>query len=89
MAALQQQLQSGSETENGNSAPIDEVVGFICGTLTAAERLTHRSMQHHEKEGRTLCIHSVSTATLHIIMNASQEAGAIPCSRQAKLNIFM
>lgn len=60
MAAIQQRLQSGSEAENGKSAPLDEIVGFVCGTLTAAERLTHHSMQHHEKEGHTLCIHSVS-----------------------------
>ena len=61
MAAIQQRLQSGSEAEDGDFAPVDEIVGFICGTLTAAERLTHHSMQHHEKEGRTLCIHSVSS----------------------------
>ncbi len=58
MVAVQQRLQSGEDAES-SSAPADEIVGFICGTLTTAERLTHHSMQHHEKDGQTLCIHSV------------------------------
>lgn len=33
--------------------------GFVCGTLTSADRLTAESMSRHEPAGTTLCIHSV------------------------------
>ena len=35
------------------------VVGFVCGTSTCADSLTHDSMSLHEPEGTTLCVHSV------------------------------
>ena len=38
------------------------VVGFVCGTQTAAAGLTHESMARHDPGGRTLCIHSVCVA---------------------------
>ena len=38
------------------------VVGFVCGTQTAADGLTHESMARHDPGGRTLCIHSVCVA---------------------------
>ena len=37
----------------------DEIVGFVCGTLTASSDLTHESMSEHESAGTLLCIHSV------------------------------
>lgn len=37
-------------------------VGFICGTQTTKDVLTHASMSRHESGGRTLCIHSVCVA---------------------------
>ena len=40
----------------------DILVGYICGTLTTADTLTHESMGKHETDGQTLCVHSVSVA---------------------------
>ena len=37
----------------------EKIIGFVCGTSTCAESLTHDSMSVHEPEGTTLCIHSV------------------------------
>ena len=36
---------------------------FVCGTLTADDTLTEDSMSTHEPSGKTLCIHSVVTAS--------------------------
>ena len=36
-----------------------QLVGFINGTLTKEESLTHHSMSHHDSDGSLLCIHSV------------------------------
>jgi len=36
--------------------------GYVCGTLTSADRLTDKSMATHEPLGTTLCIHSVVVA---------------------------
>ena len=41
----------------------DTLVGYTCGTLTAAETLTHESMSQHDSQGQTLCIHSVCVAS--------------------------
>lgn len=35
------------------------IIGYICGTLTKAECITHESMSVHEPQGSLLCIHSV------------------------------
>ena len=43
----------------------DEIVSYVCGTLTTAAALTHDSMSKHELEGTTLCIHSVVTEGGH------------------------
>lgn len=43
----------------------DELVSYVCGTLTTAEVLTHDSMSTHEPSGSTLCIHSVVTEGGH------------------------
>ncbi len=40
-------------------ATTQRVVGFVCGTLSRADCLTHESMGTHEPDGRTLCVHSV------------------------------
>jgi len=50
-----------SPTEPGG----DEMVSYVCGTLTAADVLTHHSMSTHEPAGTTLCIHSVVTEGGH------------------------
>ena len=39
-----------------------EIVGFCCGTLSTANRLTEESMAQHEPEGGLLAIHSVCVA---------------------------
>jgi len=36
-----------------------QLVGFVCGTLSGADKLTDESMSKHEADGTTLCIHSV------------------------------
>lgn len=55
-------IQTGtSPTEAGG----DELVSYVCGTLTTADVLTHESMSTHEPEGKTLCIHSVVTEGGH------------------------
>ena len=33
------------------------IVGFVCGTCTAAAGLTHESMSTHDPEGQLLCVH--------------------------------
>ena len=37
----------------------DKVVGYICGTLTAADHMDPQSISHHNPQGQTLCIHHV------------------------------
>jgi ribosomal protein S18 acetylase RimI-like enzyme len=37
----------------------EELVGYVCSTKTTEPTLTHESMGKHEKEGKTVCIHSV------------------------------
>ena len=55
-------VQSGtSPTQPGG----DELVSYVCGTLTTADVLTHDSMSTHEPNGTTLCIHSVVTEGGH------------------------
>ena len=55
-----------SSASNGDSCPSghEAMVGYICGTLSAAEKLTHESMSRHDPEGDMLCIHSVRPASL-------------------------
>jgi predicted GNAT family N-acyltransferase len=36
-----------------------KVIGYVCGTLSKNEKLTHESMFQHQSDGETLCIHSV------------------------------
>ena len=43
----------------------DEIVSYVCGTLTSADVLTHDSMSTHEPTGKTLCVHSVVTEGGH------------------------
>ena len=38
------------------------LTAYICGTLTAANELTHDSMSKHDPNGHTLCIHSMCVA---------------------------
>ncbi|KAG2237009.1 acyl-CoA N-acyltransferase [Thamnidium elegans] len=37
----------------------DQVVGFLCSTLTTGDLVTDESMSVHERNGRTICLHSV------------------------------
>lgn len=37
-----------------------ELVGFVCGTCSQGEELSHESMHLHDPTGQTLCIHSVA-----------------------------
>ncbi len=53
-------VASGNSSSGPNQA--DTLVGYTCGTLTAADTLTHESMSRHDPEGQTLCIHSVGVA---------------------------
>uniref|UniRef100_A0A0G4FCC2 N-acetyltransferase domain-containing protein n=1 Tax=Chromera velia CCMP2878 TaxID=1169474 RepID=A0A0G4FCC2_9ALVE len=48
-------LQKGEEGEGDKSS----LAGFVNGTCTSGTTLTHETMETHEKDGRTLCIHSV------------------------------
>ena len=47
---------------SSNAQTSDTLVGYSCGTLTAADKLTEKSMQEHEPTGQTLCLHSVCVA---------------------------
>jgi len=42
--------------------PKSELLGFVCATATAQERVTEESMSAHEPAGRTAVIHSVVVA---------------------------
>eukprot|EP00750_Incisomonas_marina_P005518 INCI13986.1.p1 GENE.INCI13986.1~~INCI13986.1.p1 ORF type:complete len:426 (-),score=74.93 INCI13986.1:3-1280(-) len=44
-----------------STAQQQEVLGFVCGTLTKERTLTHESMDVHVPDGSSLCIHSVVT----------------------------
>lgn len=37
----------------------DELVGFVCGTLSTSEHLEESTMSEHDPRGSSLCIHSV------------------------------
>ncbi|GAA5962874.1 hypothetical protein JCM3765_005900 [Sporobolomyces pararoseus] len=45
--------------------PDEELVGFICSTLTSSSTLTHESMETHEPSGDYLAIHSVCVSPHH------------------------
>ncbi|RIA90891.1 acyl-CoA N-acyltransferase [Glomus cerebriforme] len=42
-----------------SSSLSSQLIGFVVSTSTLSESLTHESMSLHEKEGKTVCIHSV------------------------------
>lgn len=46
-------------------APADEIVGYVCGTCSSSDSLTHESMGRHDPDGRLLCIHSVCVDERH------------------------
>eukprot|EP00899_Mesostigma_viride_P022096 jgi/Mesvir1/3070/Mv02982-RA.1 len=37
----------------------DDVIGYVCGTLTSKGALDHATMFTHDPDGTTLCVHSV------------------------------
>jgi predicted GNAT family N-acyltransferase len=37
----------------------NDIVGFVCTTLTTADLVTDESMSTHEPNGKTVCLHSV------------------------------
>lgn len=43
----------------------EELIGFICSTLTSSPTLTHESMETHEPSGEYLAIHSVCVSPDH------------------------
>ena len=44
-----------------DGTPIHEsLIGYICGSLSAAGKLSQVSMHQHDPEGDVYCIHSVS-----------------------------
>ncbi|KAG1654568.1 hypothetical protein FOA52_009009 [Chlamydomonas sp. UWO 241] len=47
---------------SGGGGGVDEIVGYVCATCTAAPKLTHESMSTHDPDGTLLCIHSVCVA---------------------------
>ena len=51
-------------------------MGYICGTLSAAEKLTHESMSRHDPEGDMLCMHSVRPASL-AIQHSCRQSGQL------------
>ena len=48
-----------SELDERKSA--DQLVSYVCGTLTSSDTLTHESMSDHDPTGTVLCIRSVVT----------------------------
>eukprot|EP00752_Nemacystus_decipiens_P014708 g13098.t2 len=48
--------------ESGGGGEAGELAGFVCGTLSQGEELSHESMHLHDPDGATLCIHSVAVA---------------------------
>jgi len=40
----------------------EEIVGFICGTLSETQQLVEETMSEHNSGGKYLCIHSVVVA---------------------------
>ena len=42
------------------------LIGYLCGSLTAAGRLTQESMHTHDPQGEVYCIHSVSSSFHHV-----------------------
>lgn len=46
----------------GGGGEAGELAGFVCGTLSQGEELSHESMHLHDADGATLCIHSVAVA---------------------------
>ncbi|ORE06432.1 acyl-CoA N-acyltransferase [Rhizopus microsporus var. microsporus] len=70
-AASREQLKAriGYASQSGpelfmvsRNADNDQVVGFLCSTLTTADLVTEESMSTHEPEGKTICLHSVCVA---------------------------
>lgn len=61
--------ESGSElftvARNVEDNDQQQVVGFLCTTLTSADLVTDESMSVHEPQGRTVCLHSVCVSPNH------------------------
>jgi hypothetical protein len=43
----------------------EELIGFVNGTKSSLEYLTHESMDKHEKDEISLCIHSLAIKESH------------------------
>lgn len=57
---IQYAAQSGPELFTvARNNENNEVVGFLCTTLTTADLVTDESMSVHEHDGKTVCLHSV------------------------------
>eukprot|EP00002_Diphylleia_rotans_P038168 TRINITY_DN8640_c0_g1_i1.p1 TRINITY_DN8640_c0_g1~~TRINITY_DN8640_c0_g1_i1.p1 ORF type:complete len:168 (-),score=30.39 TRINITY_DN8640_c0_g1_i1:32-535(-) len=60
---LEYRINNAGEFFLGAYGP--DLLGFVCGTLSKGEHLEHHSMQHHDKDGESLCIHSVVVDSRH------------------------
>lgn len=49
----------------GDPSGTPSLAGFVVGTRSSSERLTHDSMAKHERQGTNLCIHSVVVDSKH------------------------
>lgn len=84
VAMKQSSPSNGDNDRSGHEA----IVGYICGTLSAAGKLTHESMSRHDPEGDMLCIHSVRPASLaiqHSCRQSGQLNSALRCTPCAQL----
>ncbi|CAM9592686.1 unnamed protein product [Ectocarpus sp. 4 AP-2014] len=61
---LEATLKTAGESGGGGGGggEEEELVGFVCGTCSQGEELSHESMHLHDPNGQTLCIHSVVVA---------------------------
>ncbi|GAA5840450.1 hypothetical protein JCM3766R1_000292 [Sporobolomyces carnicolor] len=64
LASLQYRQENAHEFFLG-AYESNQLVGFICSTLTSSSTLTHESMEAHEPAGQYLAIHSVCVSPDH------------------------
>ena len=48
------------------------LIGYLCGSISAAGKLTHETMHTHDPQGEMYCIHSVSYPQI-IISHCSEK----------------
>ncbi|GAA5942111.1 polyamine acetyltransferase [Sporobolomyces koalae] len=65
LSALEYRQRHASDYFRGAYDQDEQLVGFICSTLTSSSTLTHESMETHEPAGTYLAIHSVCVSPAH------------------------